>query len=1621
MADIVSTPKVLGDVCWIATGITFGTDVEFEIKIDVVRQSNNYTLIFATNGNWIDCYRLYGMNSFLCAYSYQNKQSLTSGYNGLCVVKGDYQSFSLNGKKTAIDAATPKANNIFLFSGTTDEKTFVDPSTGSTLYYAKIWKSGTLVRDFIPVASGTTIGNKTLTEDALYDQVNKVLYYYGSTKTEAVDDTPTPSTVETPVITIATDGGVTLSCATSGATIYYTTNGTTPTASSTKYSAGFTVLDGTTVKAIAIKDGTSSEVASKTYSAPAVNAPTISIGTSGTVTISGDSGATIYYTTDGTTPTTSSTKYSSAFSVPSGTTVKAIAVRYGKTSSVSSQTYTASSVAAPTISISTAGVVTLSGASGASIYYTTNGSAPTTSSTKYASSFTVTHGVTVKAIAVLNGVTSSVASSTYTAPAVSTPTISISASGSVTISGDSGTTVYYTTNGSTPTTSSTKYTTSFAVADGTTVKAIAVRYGRSSSVATATYTKASVSAPVISITSAGVVTITCATSGAAIYYDTGGATPTTSSTKYSGSFTLSGTSALVCAVAYLDGTYSEVASQSWTKATVASPSISIDASGNVTIATNTSGATTYYTTNGTTPTSSSTKYTAKFAVSSGTTVKAVSIKDGVSSSVESLTYTKVEPVTGRILGRGFITIAAVNDGTSVTITSTSVTYQLCASGTTAPTGTWSTSIPLATDALPYLWTKTVVSYSDGKSTTSYSVSYKGKDGEGEQGKGALEVTVSPETLTFDTTDKGAAVIGSSNYATIVCYQDGEDVTSQCSSFAIVGKTNCAASVSGSKVTITAITSDDYTGASGETLHVSRTSGSVRVRFSFGGNAYYAEVRFTVNVNAYYSSLVSTQKEYTQKYGEITTALSGKASTSELTRVESSISQTAREIALTVSEKAVGRRNLLVGTAARRYGEGWEYVSGGAYLDGYPCEQIEINSGKDGTNCIHCRTKTSLSGFRWVGGSSQQGNVKLTKGKKYTLSFYARTPSPSSVDFVSECIWEGSATDSTRPGGYTGPTNFSKTYTLGSADTWTLCQVTLEVPSSASYEYVEVCIFAKAKSSTAMVEAYLCKPMLEEGDTYNGWTLSEQDYDYVGGNLLDNTRTLTVGGNLSLADGTVDASGYNGDSATLYRYMHALVARVASKTSLPTSASVGDCYACTDTWYVWQYTGTSITDNDHYKGYERIDEKLHNDIFTANLTLENGKDYIFSWYAKGTGGIGAYVGGESQTIFSEHSDGSLGTQSTYGEDAQTLTSEWRRFWMHVRPLSGTTWTVFIRQYRNEDNTASQCRISQPKLEEGATMTEYTERKTDLVEKTALLATGIDIESRKVTVTADTFRVQDNDGNQTLLVTQDGRLNSEIVTAKTLETVAADGTKITIKDGLMKFFNPSGVCNIKFGINDEGYSVLSYYDNEGKWLYDLGPNGLDAKTTRGSSLDSDTYVMASSFLGTSSFYQGKDYTVGSHTYTLQQVLSAYYSKLFGVNQYADESAEVANHSHVGYTPFSNASSVKLYRYTAAKQGSTYIKDTANGIPTAIAAADADGKYFTGTPSYNTSTLSFTNLASGIYFLKTATVMEAPYPMATADAGTFKYPAYVIQCVTLLNGKVVSPSMIYSTLERTVTMSL
>lgn len=101
------------------------------------------------------------------------------------------------------------------------------------------------------------------------------------------------------------------------------------------------------------------------------------------------------------------------------------------------------------------------------------------------------------------------------------------------------------------------------------------------------------------------------------------------------------------------------------------------------------------------------------------------------------------------------------DGTSVSVSSTSVQYQAGSSGTTEPTGTWKDTVPTVPDG-EFLWTRTIVTYSDGTATTSYSVSYKaadGKDGEdGQNGEDAITLTITSSNGTVFKNNSGSTIL-----------------------------------------------------------------------------------------------------------------------------------------------------------------------------------------------------------------------------------------------------------------------------------------------------------------------------------------------------------------------------------------------------------------------------------------------------------------------------------------------------------------------------------------------------------------------------------------------------------------------------------------------------------------------------------------------------------------------------------------------------------------------------------------------------------------------------------------------------------------------------------------------
>lgn len=106
------------------------------------------------------------------------------------------------------------------------------------------------------------------------------------------------------------------------------------------------------------------------------------------------------------------------------------------------------------------------------------------------------------------------------------------------------------------------------------------------------------------------------------------------------------------------------------------------------------------------------------------------------------------------------------NGKSITIKSKAIEYQASTSGTSAPTGTWTTTIPNVNKG-SYLWTRTTVTYSDDTNTVSYSVAYRGTDGidgtngtngtNGKDGKGITSITYYYATSTSQTAPSEANI------------------------------------------------------------------------------------------------------------------------------------------------------------------------------------------------------------------------------------------------------------------------------------------------------------------------------------------------------------------------------------------------------------------------------------------------------------------------------------------------------------------------------------------------------------------------------------------------------------------------------------------------------------------------------------------------------------------------------------------------------------------------------------------------------------------------------------------------------------------------------------------------
>lgn len=530
---------------------------------------------------------------------------------------------------------------------------------------------------------------------------------------------------------------------------------------------------------------------------------------------------------------------------------------------------------------------------------------------------------------------------------------------------------------------------------------------------------------------------------------------------------------------------------------------------------------------------------------------------------------------------------------------------------------------------------------------------------------------------------------------------------------------------------------------GSTSVVPASSGGGVFRIKVDGVTYNAYLPFSVNVNTFAKVLIDDNKQFIRKYTEVSNKYDAVSSElknkADLKTVESTIEQTAENIKLEVLSKTSDRRNMLPNSAFRNQDS--------VFI--HSLARIEKNTGVDGVNCIHSKDTYSGTGDGiYIGAfwdSTQKNgvvtNIPIVKGKKYVISCWIRSDNLD-LPFVIECFFMNSINQQNR-----GEDAVRKEYHVDNVNEWKRIDFVVDTTDTSEYAskvtpYLAVNFWSNNKNVPNVTDAngkavyptchaYICKPMMEEGDTYGGWTLSEDDYDYVGGNMIDNARTLEVGGSLT----SINASNVSDYGLAYYGDSMSLRINNTNADSTPS-------------------------------------------ILTFTPSLEVGVDYMFSFLAKGTANIGLYALCDSSVdgdyLLSEDSvNADVRIVDTFRNRYASiiliptqLTTEYKRYWGHMRFYGHVPTKLYLQL-----NHAGEVYICQPKLEIGATMTEFTERKTDLVDKASLKKAGIEITTNQVKLYGDKVQVLTRKDETTEYeeagMFSNGKLNANLIDADAIE--------------------------------------------------------------------------------------------------------------------------------------------------------------------------------------------------------------------------------------------------------------
>ena len=446
-----------------------------------------------------------------------------------------------------------------------------------------------------------------------------------------MDSLPTPEIVRNE------DGMIAITVPMDSVSIYYTTDGSEPTAASTLYSEPFLPTQNCTIKAIAMREGfLSSEVT--TFEVDWFKVAAVVFEQNGIlVTLSTPTeGATIYYSTDGSEP---SIPYEGVLTMAGDCTIKAFAVKDGYTqSATTSYEFHANgvTVATPVIASNGNRIGMSTTTEQAVIYYTLDGSEPTAESAVYTDSITVTQNCTIKAIAMRENYYPSQVT-TFEVDWFKVADVVFEQNGIlVTLSTTTeGATIYYSLDDSEP---SIPYEGVLTMTGDCTIKAFAVKDGYTQSATTSYEFHANgvtVATPVI-VRHDNKIGISTATDGATIHYTLDGSEPTAESAVYTDSITVT-QNCTIKAIALRENYYpSQVTTFEVDWFTVSEPVFALDGY-RLTMSCSTAGASIYYNTEGQEPSVMDALYASPIDLTEDCIVKAVAIKNGFNNS-EVTTY-----------------------------------------------------------------------------------------------------------------------------------------------------------------------------------------------------------------------------------------------------------------------------------------------------------------------------------------------------------------------------------------------------------------------------------------------------------------------------------------------------------------------------------------------------------------------------------------------------------------------------------------------------------------------------------------------------------------------------------------------------------------------------------------------------------------------------------------------------------------------------------------------------------------------------------------------------------------------------------------------------------------------